>query len=58
MTIIRSLRTSASSILEQDLVLLVEGGEGLVHQQDLGVIGEGAGNAHALLHAARQLEGE
>ena len=30
----------------------IERGKGLVHQQDVGVGGEGAGEAHALLHAA------
>jgi hypothetical protein len=33
----------------------VEGREGLVHQEDRGVGGEGAGEAHALLHPAREL---
>jgi len=33
----------------------IERGEGLVHQQDRRVGGEGAGEAHALLHPARQL---
>ena len=36
---------------------LVEGPEGLVHQQQLGVEGEGARNRDPLLHAARQLPG-
>src|SRR5882672_4091487 len=35
----------------------VEGGEGLVHQQDVGAHAEGAGDGHPLLHAARQLVG-
>src|SRR5690606_1146962 len=33
----------------------VEGGERLVHQQDVGLGGEGAGEADALLHATRKL---
>ena len=36
---------------------LVEGGEGLVHQQDGGPEGEGPHQGDALLHAARQLPG-
>ncbi len=35
----------------------VEGREGLDHQQDVGVGGEGSGQAHTLLHAARELVG-
>ena len=35
----------------------VEGGEGLVEQEDLGIVGERAREADALLHAARQLVG-
>ena len=41
--------------LEHELGLLVERGEGLVHQEHLGVVGEGAGERHALLHPAREL---
>ena len=33
----------------------IEGRVGLVHEQDLGIGGEGAGEAHALLHAAGEL---
>ena len=33
----------------------VERGEGLVHEQDVGVVRQGAGEADALLHAAREL---
>ena len=35
----------------------VESAEGLVHEQHLGLHGQGAGNAHALLHAARDFAG-
>ena len=35
----------------------VEGAEGLVHQQQLGVVNEGAGDGDALLHAAGELLG-
>ncbi|MCY1231867.1 hypothetical protein D9M72_443290 [compost metagenome] len=43
--------------LQQRLVLLVQCREGLVHQQDLRVVGEAAGDGYPLLHAARQLVG-
>lgn len=33
----------------------VEGREGLVHEQHVGVGGQGAGEAHTLAHAAREL---
>ena len=36
---------------------LVEGAEGLVHEQEGGVEGERAGNRHPLLHAAGELPG-
>ena len=42
-------------ILELAACLGVDGGEGLVHQQDRGLVGEGAGDRDALLHAAREL---
>ncbi len=35
----------------------VEGAEGLVHEQDGGVVGEGAGEADALALAAAELPG-
>ena len=35
----------------------VQRAEGLVHQQNLALAGNGAGNAHALAHAAGQLPG-
>jgi hypothetical protein len=41
-------------LLEQRPQLGVEGGEGLVHQQDLGLDGEGAGDGDPLAHAARE----
>jgi hypothetical protein len=37
---------------------LVERAERLVHQQDIGIEGQRAGDRGALLHAARQLPGE
>jgi len=40
--------------LEERLGLFVERGKRLVHQKDLGVVGEGTRDAHPLLHAARQ----
>ena len=36
----------------------VEGAERLVHEEHGGMIGEDAGDGHALLHPARQLAGE
>ena len=42
-------------VLEVGARLRVDGGERLVHQQDLGPVGEPAGDRHALLHAAREL---
>src|SRR5438128_23981 len=41
--------------LQNQLGLLVEGGERLVHEQHLGISGEGARDAAARLHAARKL---
>ena len=35
----------------------VEGAEGLVHEQDVGVLGQGPGQRHPLAHAAGQLVG-
>src|SRR6185503_3900277 len=43
--------------LEDLAGLRVNGGKGLVHQQDLGLERQGAGEAAALLHAARHLVG-
>src|SRR5680860_623382 len=43
--------------LQQCLVLLVQGGERLVHQQHVGIVGEGTRDRDALLHAAGQLVG-
>ena len=37
--------------------LLVQRSEGLVHQDEVGVHGEGTGDGHTLLHAARDLIG-
>ena len=37
---------------------LVEGAEGLVHQQQLRIEGEGAGDRGALLHSAGELPGK
>ena len=42
-------------LLQHRLGQLVERRERLVHEQHLGVVGERAGERHALLHAARQL---
>ena len=44
-------------LLHQRARLAVERAERLVHQQDLGVVGERAGERHALAHAARELLG-
>src|SRR5919106_2547666 len=44
-------------LLELAADLLVDRGEGLVHQQDLGVHGQGPGEAYALPHSARELVG-
>src|SRR5207244_7848831 len=41
--------------LQNELGLLIEGGERLVHEQHLGISGEGARDADALLHAAPEL---
>src|SRR3546814_1715902 len=46
---------SSDLLLELAPGLLVDRRERLVHQQHLGVDGEGAGKADALAHAARQL---
>ena len=49
----------AQQLALQDLAGLgVQRAEGLVHQQDGRVDGERAGEAHALLHAARELVGK
>ncbi len=42
-------------VLEVGARLRVDGGERLVHEQDLGLVGEAARDRHALLHAAREL---
>src|SRR6266542_2388511 len=44
--------------LKDELCLFVKGGKGLVHEQDLGVVREGAGYGHAVLHPSRELVGE
>src|SRR5947209_6517745 len=44
-------------LLQEYLVLLVERGEGLVHEQDIGVLGEGARDRDALPHPAGELVG-
>ena len=44
-------------VLQVHAGLGVHGGEGLVHQQQLRLIGERPGNRDALLHAARQFAG-
>ena len=44
-------------LLQGDLGLLIERGKGLVHQENLGVVGERARHADALLHAAGELMG-
>ena len=45
-------------VADQDAGLGVEGAEGLIHQEDGGVIGERSGHCDALAHAARELGGE
>ena len=47
----------SSSSCISDAGLVVERAERLVEQQDLGIVGERAGDRHALLHAARELLG-
>ena len=42
-------------VLQVGAGLRVDRGERLVHQQDLGLVGQRAGDRHALLHAAREL---
>src|SRR6185436_4540410 len=42
-------------VAQEEARLLVERGEGLVHQQDAWLGGEGARDGHPLPHAARQL---
>jgi hypothetical protein len=42
-------------ILEVSARLRVDGGERLVHQEDRRLVGERAGDRHALLHAPREL---
>ncbi len=44
-------------LLQDGAVLLVERRERLVHQQDLGIVGEGARDRDALAHAAGELVG-
>src|SRR5215211_3364012 len=44
-------------VLEVGARLRVDGGEGLVHQQDRRLVGEGARDGDALLHPARELPG-
>ena len=51
------LPESLELVVEQVAGHGVEGAEGLVHQQDVGVLGEGPGEGDALAHAARQLVG-
>jgi len=46
---------SSNSSCNRSRVHGVERAERLVHQHDLGVVGEHAGNRDALLHAAGQL---
>ena len=55
-TIPRPLGPEAHQLDLHELARLgVEAGEGLVHQQDVGIGGERPRQRHALLHAARQL---
>ena len=42
-------------VLHPEAGLHVEGAEGLVHEDDLGLHGQGAGDGHALAHAAGEL---
>src|SRR5574337_1279880 len=52
------LPDAQQKLLHEHAGLVVERAEGLVHEQDLGVVGQGPGNRRALLHAARELLGE
>ena len=54
-SIARALAFDADLLLMDDLV---ERAERLVHQEQVGIEGESAGDGGALLHAARQLPGE
>ncbi len=57
-TVLRSSDHSAEQVvLEDPARLLVDGGEGLVHQQHLRIDRERAREPDALLHAARELSG-
>ena len=47
--------TAADEILQVGAGLRVDGGERLVHQQHLRLVRDGAGDRHALLHAAGEL---
>ena len=42
-------------LVKEHLVLLVERGKRLVHEQDFRIVGEGADDRNALAHSARQL---
>ena len=39
-------------LLQDRTVLRINCTEGFVHQQDIGIHGQGTGNGHALLHTA------
>jgi hypothetical protein len=52
------LPDAEQQFLHQLARLVVERAEGLVHQQHARVVGQRAGDRHALLHAARQLLGK
>jgi len=50
-----SVQMRSSSSWRRSRVIGVEGAEGLVHQQDIGVLGERPRQGHPLLHAAGKL---
>ena len=52
-----ALPDAEQQLLHQPAGLVVEGAEGLVEQQDGGIVGERAGDGRALLHAAGELLG-
>ncbi len=53
--LLQHLRQFDELVLELAADQRIERGERLVHQQDIGIGGHGAGEADALLHAAREL---
>ena len=56
--LLRLFPDAQQQLLHQHARLVVERAERLVEQQDLGVVGQRAGDRHPLLHAARELLGK